>query len=53
MIVYEHMGVSFLWVNNKTQQLLSVDHRPGTALNELDKNLFHPQNNYLNPIIAY
>lgn len=53
MTVHEQMGISFLWVNNKTQQLLSVDHRPSTAVNELDKNLFNPENNYFNPIIAY
>lgn len=55
MIVHEQTGINFLWVNDKTQQLLIVDHRPGTVhlINELDESIFNLQNNYFNPIIAY
>ena len=55
MIVHEQIAINFLQVNDKTQQLLIVDHRPGTVLliNELDESIFNLQNNYFNPIIAY
>lgn len=49
MIVHDQMGVSFLSVNKNTHYLLSVDH---TVLNKSGKDLFNPQNNYLNPIIT-
>ena len=54
MIVHEQTGINFLWVNDKTQQLLIVDHRPGTVLliNELDESIFNLQNNYFNPAAA-
>ena len=54
MIVHEQTGINFLRVNDKTQQLLIVDHRPGTVLliNELDESIFNLQNNYFNPAAA-
>lgn len=50
--IHEQMGGSFFSANNKTQHLLSGDRSPGTVLNELGKDLFHPQNNYFNYIIT-